>query len=316
MGRVGKISTIKKERDPGILSLESSLSRHGFYRFPGTGVRILPYKEANGKFRTGLDEDALYIKNMKDPEARELERIRVKALRKELEEKTGIDLSPKSDYYVRMNDDNYKGEKAQIIRLMDGDNVFDLSDNYKAITYAWLRVHPMIASSYQAWLRGEYMPSTQFFVNDEDIENAVVYKKKTAINKVIVELDKMTLEKRRKVARLLGLPVTENSKEETVYNLLDNFIKDSEVRVGPYKGTNPVTLFTKFLEMDSDTLEAKHLVSELLKHSVLRYKRGRLFEGELEIAKSEDELVERLLTPKYQEDMIAYQEKLKALKVS
>ena len=315
MGRIGKISTIKKDRNTNVFSMEASLAKHGYYRFPGTGVRIQPFKEPDGRYRTGLDENALYISKIKDEELRELERTRVKELRLHLESKTGLDLSPKSEYYARMKETNYNGAKAEAVRLMDGDNIYDLEDPYKAITYAWLRVHPMIASSYQAWLKGEYLPSTQFFVNDEDIESAILYKKKTSINKAIVELDKMSLEKRRKVGRLLGLPVTDNSKEESVYNILDNFLKQAEVGDGKYKGSNPVDLFNKFVEMDPEILEAKHLVAELIKHSVLRYKKGRLFEGEVEVAKSEEDLVERLLTPKFQEDLIAYQEKLNALKV-
>jgi len=313
MGRIGKISTIKKERNPNLFSFESSLQKYGYQRYPGAAVKIEVFKEPNGSYRTGLDENALYIKEISDPEARKIESARVKALREDLEAKTGLDLSPKSEYYSRRNDDNYNHLKAEFVKLRDGDNVYDLENPQQAITYAWLRVHPMIARSYQAWLNGEYLPSTQYFVNDEDIENTVVYKKKQLINKAIVEVDKMSLEKRKKIARLLGLPVTESSKEEFVYNLLDNFIKQSEVGEGRYKGSDPVSLFNKFSSLESDSLEAKYLVNELIKHSILRYKRGKLYEGEVEVARSEDELVDRLLSPKHQEDFIAYQEKLKSL---
>ncbi len=312
--KVGKISTIKKEPNPNVYSLEGSLSRLGFQRFPSTGIRIEVYMEPNGKYRTGLDEDALYIRDIKDKDLRDLEIARVKALREHLEAKTGLDLSPNSPYYAKRNDDNYSSKKAQRIRLMDGDNVFNLEDDYQAITYAWVRVHPSIASSYQAWLRGDYPPRTQFFVNDEDIENEVLYKKKAVINKAVVELDKMSLEKRKKVARLLGLPVTDNSREQLVYNVLDTFIKQGEVSGGKFSGAQSVDLFNKFVAMNDEILNTKHLVSDLLRHSIIRIKRGRLYEGEVEVAKSEDELVERLLTPKYQDDYMAYQEKLKALK--
>ena len=49
-------------------------------------------------------------------------------------------------------------------------------------------------------------------------ENAIIFKKKQLINKAIVKFDSMTPEKKRKVARLLGLPVSEDTKEEIVYN--------------------------------------------------------------------------------------------------
>lgn len=316
MGTIGKISIIKKERNTSITSLESSLARHGFYRFPGTGVRLEVFKEPSGRFRTGLDPDALYIEQMLSKEAQETERKRVTALKQHLEAKTGIDLSPYSDYYKRRNDINYSDAKAQSVRIMDQDTVFDLDNPHQAITYAWLRVHPQVARSYQAWLDGEYLPSTQFFVNDEDIENTMVYKRKTAINKAIGELDKMGLEKRKKIGRLLGLPVSDSSREEFVYNTIDNFLKQAEVGEGKYKGRNPLDLFTKFVSLSPEVLEVEYLVSELIKHSVLRYKRGKLFEGEIEVANSEQDLVDRLLTPKNQEDLLAYQEKLKAVRIS
>ena len=73
-----------------------------------------------------------------------------------------------------------------------------------------------IASSFQAWERGEFAADTQFYVADDEIENAVIYKKKQLINKAIVKFDSMTPEKKRKVARLLGLPVSEDTKEMKV----------------------------------------------------------------------------------------------------
>lgn len=316
MGKTGKISSIKKEYNRNNGSLEASLSLHGYSRFPGTGVRFVPYKEANGSYRTGLDENAPYLQKMKrtHPENWKIETDRIKALRKDLEERSGLDLGPRSDYYTQMFNDRVS-IKAEIIRLKEGDNIFDLDDVFKAITYAWLRVHPLIASSYGAYERGEYPSNTQFYVNDEDIEEEIKYKRKTQINKAVGTLDALGLEKRRKVARLLGLPVSENSKETFVYNLLDTFIKSQEIKAGDYKGANPVDLFLKFAEMDDKIVSTKDLVEQAIKHSIYRItKGGRITEGGQEIAKSKDELVSDLMDDKFQDDLLALQEKLKMKK--
>lgn len=316
MGKTGKISSIKKEYNRNNGSLEASLSLHGYSRFPGTGVRFVPYKEANGSYRTGLDENAPYLQKMKrtHPENWKIETDRIKALRKDLEERSGLDLGPRSDYYTQMFNDRVS-IKAEIIRLKEGDNIFDLDDVFKAITYAWLRVHPLIASSYGAYERGEYPSNTQFYVNDEDIEEEIKYKRKTQINKAVGTLDALGLEKRRKVARLLGLPVSENSKETFVYNLLDTFIKSQEIKAGDYKGANPVDLFLKFSEMDDKIVSTKDLVEQAIKHSIYRItKGGRITEGGKEIAKSKDELVSDLMDDKFQDDLLALQEKLKMKK--
>lgn len=316
MGKTGKISSIKKEYNRNNGSLEASLSLHGYSRFPGTGVRFVPYKEANGSYRTGLDENAPYLQKMKrtHPENWKIETDRIKALKRDLEERSGLDLGPRSDYYTQMFNDRV-AIKTEIIRLKEGDNIFDLDDVFKAITYAWLRVHPLIASSYGAYERGEYPSNTQFYVNDEDIEEEIKYKRKTQINKAVGTLDALGLEKRRKVARLLGLPVSENSKETFVYNLLDTFIKSQEIKAGDYKGANPVDLFLKFSEMDDKIVSTKDLVEQAIKHSIYRItKGGRITEGGQEIAKSKDELVSDLMDDKFQDDLLALQEKLKMKK--
>ena len=316
MGKTGKISSIKKEYNRNNGSLEASLSLHGYSRFPGTGVRFVPYKEANGSYRTGLDENAPYLQKMKrtHPENWKIETDRIKALKRDLEERSGLDLGPRSDFYTQMFNDRV-AIKAEIVRLKEGDNIFDLDDVFKAITYAWLRVHPLIASSYGAYERGEYPSNTQFYVNDEDIEEEIKYKRKTQINKAVGTLDALGLEKRRKVARLLGLPVSENSKETFVYNLLDTFIKSQEIKAGDYKGANPVDLFLKFSEMDDKIVSTKDLVEQAIKHSIYRItKGGRITEGGQEIAKSKDELVSDLMDDKFQDDLLALQEKLKMKK--
>jgi hypothetical protein len=316
MGKTGKISSIKKEYNRNNGSLEASLSAHGYSRFPGTGVRFVPYKEANGTYRTGLDPNATYLQKLKKthPENYKLEVDRVTELKKRLEAETGLDLGPKSEYYTQIFNDRVQ-VKAAIVRLKEGDNVYNMDDPFQVITYEWLRVHPLIASSYQAYERGEYPSNTQFYVNDENIEEELKYRKKTLINKAIGFLDSLSLEKRKKVARLLGLPVSDNSKESMVYNLLDTFIKQSEIKSGDFKGGNPVDLFNKFSTMDDKLVSAKDLVEQAIKHSIYRMtKGGRITEGGQEIAKDKADLVDFLLDEKNQDDLFALQEKLKMKK--
>ena len=234
MGKTGKISTIKRDysNSAQLQTMDSGLSQKGMTRIPGTGVFKYPYKELDGKYRTGLDENATYIKRIQDPLEKELEIERVKALRAKLENEIGdIDLGPRSQFWnygLSLSTDDQT--HVQSVKLLDGDNYFDLSVPFQEIAFSWLRVHPTIASSYQAWERGEFAADTQFYVVDDEIENAVIYKKKQLINKAIVKFDSMSPEKKKKVARLLGLPVTEETKEEVVYNLVDNVLKQTEFK--------------------------------------------------------------------------------------
>jgi hypothetical protein len=320
MGKTGKISTIKREYNSSQLqTMDSGLAQKGMTRIPGTGVFKYPYKELDGKYRTGLDPDAAYIKRIQDPTEKELEIERVTALRKKLENEIGdIDLGPRSkfwNYGLSLSPDDQT--HVQAVKLMDGDNYFDLSNAFQEIAFSWLRVHPTIASSHQAWERGEYPAETQFYVVDDEIENAVVYKKKQLINKAIVKFDSMTPEKKRKVARLLGLPISEDSKEEVVYNLVDNVLKQTEFKNGKYSGLSPVEVFNRFADMKEALLHIKDLVKQAVTHSIYRIKpNGKVYEGEFEIAKDEEDLVKFLADDDNQDELLVLEGKLKTKKLA
>jgi len=320
MAKIGKISTIKREYNSSHLqTMESSLAQKSMTRIPGTGVFKFPYKELDGKHRTGLDPDASYIKRILDPTERELEVARVKELRDRIQLTLGdVDLGPRAKFWnyglsTGSNDELH----VQPVKLLDGDNFFDCSQVFQEIAFNWLRVHPTIASSYLAWERGDYPADTQFYIVDDTLESAIIYKKKQLINQAIVKFDSMTPDKKKKVARLLGLPVTENTKEEVVYNLVDNVLKQSEVTSGNYKGLNPVEVFSRFADMKEDLLHIKDLVKQSITHSIYRVKpSGKVYEGELEVAKDEEDLVKYLIDEDHQDDLIVLEQKLKTKKLA
>lgn len=320
MAKLGKISTIKREYNSSQLqTMDSGLAQKGMTRIPGTGVFKYPYKELDGKYRTGLDPDAAYIRRIQDPLERELETERVKNLRAKLEYELGdIDLGPRSQFWnYGLSTSTDDQSHVQSVKLLDGDNYFDLSVPFQEIAFSWLRVHPTIASSHQAWERGEYPADTQFYVVDDEIENAVIFKKKQLINKAIVMFDSMTPDKKKKVARLLGLPVTEETKEEVVYNQVDNILKQTEFKNGKYSGLNPVEVFNRFANMKEDLLHIKDLVKQAVAHSVYRIKpNGKVYEGEFEIAKDEEDLIRFLADDDNQDELLILEGKLKTKKLA
>lgn len=319
MRKIGKISVIKKDFSRATMeTTETSLAKQGHYRYPGTGVLRTPYKELDSKYRTGLEPDAVYIKRILDPTEKEIEIARVTNLKERLQDALGeIDLSPRSKFWNTamasyLDDPNF----VQPYKLIAGDNFFDLENPYQELTFSWLRVHPAIASSYQAWERGEF-PESQFYVVDEEIETAVVFNKKQKVNKAIILFDSFTPDKKRKVARLLGLPISDNTKEEQIYNLVDTLLKQGEISSGIYKGNNPVEIFNRFANMSENILMIKDLVKQAVIHSIYRVKNtGKVYEGELEIAISEDDLVKFLIDDANQEDLIILEQKLKAKKIA
>lgn len=320
MKKIGKISALKREYNSSQLkTMTSELANKGLTRVPGTGVTKLPYKELDGKYRTGLDPDAAYIKRIKDPVEREIEQKRVTELRDRLSKQLNIvDLSPTSKFWnYSLSSSANDNSHVQPEKLVDGDNYYDLSVPWRELAYSWLRVHPTIASSFQAWQRAEYPADTQFYVADQDIETDIAYKKKKIVNEAIVKLSNMSPTKRKKVARVMGLAVTDNDKEELVYNLIDSELKKTEIKNGKFQGLSPIEIFTRFADMKEEMLHIRDLIKQAITHSVYRVKsNGRFFEGDLEIAKDEDELIKFLMDENHQDDLIMLEQKLKGKKVA
>jgi len=319
MGKIGKISTIKKDYNNSQLqTMQGGLASRGYTRIPGTGVFKYPYKELDGQYRTGLDPKAAYIRRISDPLEREMEIERVTELRDKLEAALNVDLNPRSSFWnYGLSTSTDDSLHVQPVKLMDGDNFYDLSMPLQELAFSWLRVHPTIASSYQAWERGEYPADIQYYVADDEIENKVMFKKKQLINKAIIKFDSMTPEKKKKVARLLGLPVSDDSKEEAVYNQVDNLLKQTEFKNGKYQGLNPIEVFNRFADMKENLLHIKDLVKQAVAHSVYRVRpNGRVFEGEFEIAVDEDDLVKFLADEDNQDQLLTLEGKLKGKKIA
>ena len=61
MAKVGKIAPIDKNlKEIAPKTLQGSLAANQYFRYPGSGIYFTPFKEANGKYRTGLDPEAAY----------------------------------------------------------------------------------------------------------------------------------------------------------------------------------------------------------------------------------------------------------------
>lgn len=320
MAKIGKISTIKKDYSvSGMQTMQGGLSQRGLTRIPGTGVFKYPYKEMDGKYRTGLDKDASYIKRIGDPTEREIEQERVIKLKEKLETALGgIDLGSRSPFWNHaLSTSTDDSLHVQPVKLSDGDNYFDTGFPLQELAFSWLRVHPTIASSYQAWERGDFPAETQFYVADDDIENVVMFKKKVLINKAISKFDSMTPDKKKKVARLLGLPVTDSSTEESVYNQVDNILKQTEFKSGTFQGLSTVEVFNRFADMKENLLHIKDEIKQAIQYSIYRVKpNGKIYEGEFEVAADEDELVKHLADDDHQDELLTLEGKLKMKKLA
>lgn len=219
---VGKISPVKVNPDQyPDKSLKKALATNGKHRFPKTNNVKFPFKEVDNSYRTGLDENAAYIKLL-PPEEQEQERAKVRGYLEMAQKMYGpnIDLSPRAPFWTEMVSRWGKEDVAPIAHLKDADNIFDLTHPKQLITYAYLRVHPTIAPSGSALMSGRY-PKAEFYVNDYDVETAIAYKVKSKIIKAMTALSKLTPTKMKQVARQVGIPVSDSTSEEAVFCIAD-----------------------------------------------------------------------------------------------
>lgn len=313
MGKVGKISVIPKDPSGAMPTMDKSLRERGMSRAPGTVLLRYPYKEASGKYRTGLDENARRIMEMPAGEVKEAEIVRIRGLRKKLEEATGLDLSPKSQYYNHNSNQDYK---VSPIALRDDDNIFNLDDAWQHITYLWAINLPDIASSLTAYQKGKFPADTQFYVNDEDLEAEITFKKKKITNDAIIKFDSFSLNKRRKIARLLNLPIGDSDKEEVVYNRVDDYLKKPTVLDGPHKGMEPLRVFSIYSNLDDDVLNVRDIITVAFNEQVYREKEnGRVYEGELQVFDNKDALIAHMIKDVNQRDLLDLENKINARKL-
>lgn len=318
MGKIGKISVIPKDATTAFPTMDTSLRQRNMSRFPGTVKMILPYQEAGGKYRNGLDEDSKEIRSIEDKKERDRRIKEVIDLRKRLEEALGgVDLSPRSSYYTMREVFDDSGRRRinenhiQPYSLKDGDNVFNLDDPYQYVTYLWVKAHPTIASSLEAYNRGDYPAETQFYVNDEELAADIEYKNKKKINDAIVKFNSFSIEKRRKVARLLGLPIGDDSKETVVYNAVDNYLKEKEVKVDHYKGSDPIRIFGLYADLREEDIEVRDTIEKAIQYQIYRIgKSGKVFEGEQEVFADKEQMINYFLDDTHQEDFLALGKKI------
>ena len=281
-------------------SLEGSLYREGLNFIPGTSKKFYPRVDSRGVIRTGLDENAMKLRAIEDPEVREQEITRVKFLKTYHESILDESLDPTSTFYDEIKESGYT--------LEDGDNIFNLENPRDAVNFFWLLETDMVATSLDELENGRYDVSiVRFYVHDGEVESKSAFERKKKINSAIATLDKMTAIKRKKVQKLLGLGLPADASEEETYNALDEYLRIPANALDQ----DPINAFTKITNYSEEILAIKTLIRDLIDYNVIRVKGSIVYEGEHVWAKSVEELELILADPKNSDVYDAFKDKVK-----
>lgn len=281
-------------------SLEGSLYREGYNFIPGTSKKFYPRVDSRGVIRTGLDENAMKLRAIEDPEVREQEIQRIKFLKTYYESILDESLDPTSTFYDEIKDNGFT--------LEDGDNVFNLENPRDAINFFWLMETDMVARNIEDIETGRSDGSiVRFYVHDGEVESKSAFERKKRINSAIAALDKMTAVKRKKVQKLLGLGLPGDASEEEIYNALDEYLRIPATALEQ----DPIAAFTKITNYSEEILAIKTLIRDLIDYNVVRVKGSIVYEGEHVWAKSVEELELILADPKNSDVYDAFKDKVK-----
>ena len=100
-------------------------------------------------------------------------------------------------------------------------------------------------------------------------------------------------------------------------NLVDNMLKETEMKGGTFQGLNPIEVFNRFADMKENLLHIKDLIKQAITHSIYRIKpSGKVYEGEYEVAMDEEELVKYMIDEDNQDDLLVLEKKLKSKKLA
>lgn len=281
-------------------TLTGSLISNGYVRAPGASLLICPNKE-KGVFVTGLDENAFYIKEMSEEDAK-IERARVKSWREKCEKFYNVDLSPSSPFYTEMFLMKKDQPYCPIYKLHPKeDNIFDLDIPEQLVIYAYIRVNKKFVSpSYDAYFTGKIEDPEQvsYYVKDEIVENEKAYNRNKEMNNALKVLNELSETKRKIIARCLGLGVSENTPLEVVYNLLDTFVKQGMLEKGYFKGKEAISLFMSFVDMKADNLDILNTINKALEYNIYREDRrtGTIRKGDVLVGENKQAALEYLLS--------------------
>lgn len=314
MGRAIKISPIEKQYNPGFKTLESSLAAKGFTRSPGTHRYLMPSVEADGRYRTGLDPKAQYIKALAGEEQKAELQFIAETLAKLKEEWPDTDFSPRSKVWNPFSDHN-----PHVSHIPIGNETVILNPEGSTIdllNYCWVRVCKDIAPSLERYQRGGYGECQYYLANDE-AETKSLFSKKKQINKAVVTFEELTPTKQKQIARLMGLPVSDSTTPEAVYNMMDTTLKTPEFESGEYKNMSTLSVFTDFVKMTDDRLKVKDLIEQAIRHNIYRKGTGdKIVEGSETISASKEELANFLLEDEHQQDLIALETRVRQKKAT
>ena len=280
------------KENPRASSLGLGTEENGFRsKLPNTYEKVQA-RIRGGRWLTGLDENAMHINAIKDADAREAERTRVRNLRESLELLVGKDLSGTSKFW----DDYFVTIKS--------DRPYDMNDPYQVIDYNILIASKAVAPSLKDTFHVDYNDA-RFYVarENEDVSDKVSKGKRYAEAVAsLLELVK-TPDKAVLIGKYLGLHVSNQTPPDNLWDAFKTKI-DMDDKIGF------IDKFHIALSKSPEELSTALIMDDAFKYQVIRYRDGLYQRGNITLGREKAEVLKFLTDIKNSGELLSIQEEV------
>lgn len=279
--------------NPRASTLGLGTEENGFRsKLPNTYEKIQPRLGKDGRWLTGLDEEAMHINAIKDSEERLAEKKRIKELRESLEALTGYDLSGRSKFW----DDFFVTVKT--------DRPYDMSNPLEVIALNTLIASESVAPSLKETYNVKYNDA-RFYVSreHEDVSEKISKKKKygEAIAKLLELIE--TPDKAVIIGKYLGLAVNNNTPPDNIYDAFQTKIDNDEK-------TGFIDKFNIALSKSPEDLSIALIMDEAFKYQVIRFRDGLYQRGNITLGRDKAEVLKFLTDIRNSGELLSIQEEV------
>jgi hypothetical protein len=284
---------VEIKQAPDLSAQMLGLDKYNKSKFPGTFEVLQPAMTPDGRWVTGLDEDAVSIRKIDDPILRAQRQEEIKDLRLELERITGLDLSGKSTYW-----DTYYMKIVDKLAL-NFDNPHD------RIKYHILLSNNYAAPELEAKVNPEFM-HTKFYMHRAENEEGTKAVKSRERDKAVADLYALYDNRPRLILigkYLFASKVKDTMTQDGIYNLIrDGLTADKDG-----------SLVRKFNDASSKTIEEltyKLIVDEAIAKHVIRIREGYFQRGNATYGKTMKDVLKFLSSPENANEFASVKEEV------
>lgn len=287
------------KQTPDALAAAMGLNKHNRSKMPGTADHLQVAQGEDGRYITGIDEDAYEVNMIEDPERKAEVRKQIKELRESLEKQLGgRDLSGTSTFW-----------ETFIMNISsDGDLTLSRHRPMDVIKYHALIANGYVAPDFESSSHPAFL-SCKYYCHIEEKVNAAETSTQKIRHKATSELLRISEvpEKMALIGQYLeGDKYKFGMSPDTLYAMLSQFIAN------PNEPDN-LGKFLKAVEMPVEDMQYKVTIDRAIKKKVIKYNSGLYQRGQVTLGRNPGELYDNLKKPDFATEFLSIKEEVDSL---